>query len=248
MAQDPASPPDPEVTLDRSVNPSQVPNQGTPQGDQSDMDGGEYRYWLRDGVTPYRTEGAAGADVFGRQADGWLVQNLVDRDKLWPSSPGEIAGMIGGRHRLTEPTKGAAPIDPGPDEDFAPVEPPDYLAEADSTADLPVDDDSEPDRDFTQPLAPPDAPPVGDLPSGGMNEQQIRDAGLRIDLPYDDPLPVDLKYADKGQQTWTPPPGFRQGMPPIDEKLAADLGVPRDLSQSQEGADQNGGDRGDAGT
>ena len=69
-----------------------------------------------------------------------------------------------------------------------------------------------------------------------MTEQQIRDAGLRIDLPYDDPLPVALKYKDTGQQAWSPPPGFRQGMPPIDEKLADDLGVPRDLGQAQEGA------------
>jgi hypothetical protein len=62
-----------------------------------------------------------------------------------------------------------------------------------------------------------------------MNEQQIRDAGLRIDLPVESPSPVLLHYEATGQQTWTPPPGWRVGMPPIDSDLAHDLGVPTDL-------------------
>ena len=168
--------------------------------------------------------------MFSRPDDGWMLNHMVDPDKMWPSSAGEIASMIpGGRSRLTEPVKGASPLDPGPDEDFAPVPSPDELAEADSDADLP-------DADTPDELA----DSVPDLPDGGMNEQQIRDAGLRIDLPYDDPLPVSLKYKDTGQQTWTPPPGFRQGMPPIDEKLAANLGVPRDLGQAQGGTESDG--------
>jgi hypothetical protein len=51
--------------------------------------------------------------------------------------------------------------------------------------------------------------------AGGMSEQAIRDAGYLIDLPYEAPSPVALKYKDTGQQVWTPPPGFRQGLPPL---------------------------------
>jgi hypothetical protein len=238
MARDPLVPADPGSTQDSSVDPSQtIPNRGQPQGsDDSVYDGGEYEYWLRDGVTPYRTLGPAEADVFSRDANGWMMQHTVARDSLWPSGPGEVAGMIGGRHRLTEPTKGAAPLDPGPGEDFAPVESPDYMAEADSGGDLP-----QPDGDATNvPQAPPSAQADGqDLPSGGMTEEQIRDAGLRIDVPFESPLPADLKYKDTGQQVWTPPPGFRQGLPPIDDWLAERLGVPRDLGT--EGAEGGSG-------
>ena len=227
MARDETVPADPGTTVDRLVDPTQtIPQRHPPQGDPSMLDGGDYAFWLRDGVTPYRSS-VDGHDfeVFSKNDDAWMLQHMVDPDELWPSDAGEIASLIGGgRQRLTEPNQGAMPIDPGPDEDFAPVTPPDYLAEADSAADA----DTTPDGDTT-----PDDRPAPDLPPGGMTEQQIRDAGLRIDVPYDDPLPVALKYKDTGQQAWTPPPGFRQGMPPIDEKLAADLGVSRD----QEGAE-----------
>lgn len=242
MARDPLAPVDPNITQDTSVNPSQtLPNSGVPPGDGSDLDGGEYAYWLRDGATPYRSSpDGHDYEVFSKHDDAWMIQNSTPHDSMWPSSAGEIAGMIGGgRQRLTEPSKGAMPVYPGPDEDFAPVPSPD-LVEADSTADLPPDA-SAADQ------APPseqDKASADDLPEGGMNEQQIRDAGLRIDLPYDDPLPVALKYKDTGQQAWTPPPGFRQGMPPIDEQLATDLGVSRDLGQ--EGA-EGGGSSGEPG-
>lgn len=217
MARDPAAPADPGSTQDTSVDPTQtLPNRGQPQGVHSDLDGGDYDYWLRDGVTPYRTRGPAEADVFGTSSDGWLMQHAVDRDKLWPSSPDEIAGMIGGRQRLTEPTKGASPVESGPDQDFSgswqldekiePTQSPDYIAEADSEADVPQ---PPPSRQGEQ-------DDVSDLPQGGMNEQQIRDAGLRIDVPFESPLPVGLKYKDTGQQAWTPPPGFRQGLPPLE--------------------------------
>jgi hypothetical protein len=236
-ARDPLAPADPSTTVDSTIDPTQtIPNPGAPSSDTSDLDGGEFQYWLRDGVTPYRTRDNADAHVFSTQPgdqNGWHINHMVDRSKLWPSSAGEIAGMIGGRQRLTEPTVGVAPLDPGPDEDFAPVESPD-LIEADATGDMPP------------PPTGNAGPPLDDLPDGGMNEQQIRDAGLRIDVPYEAPMPVALKYKDTGQKAWTPPPGWRQGASPIDEKLAADLGVPRDLGQAQEGT-ESGGSSGDSG-
>ena len=240
MARDPLVPPDPGMTEDTEVDPTAV-GVHPAQGSVSDLDGGDYAYWLRDGVTPYRSSiDGHDHEVFSKNDDAWMLQHMVDPDELWPSDAGEVSSLIGGgRQRLTEPSKGAMPLDPGPDEDFAPVPDPDDLAEADSTGDLP------PDANTPEP--PPseqDAAPV-DLPQGGMTEQQIRDAGLRIDVPYDDPLPVALKYQDTGQQAWTPPPGFRQGMPPIDEKLAADLGVSRDLG-AQEGA-EGGSSSGESG-
>ena len=123
MARDPAAPVDAATTPERSTDPSQtIPARG-PQGDTSDLDGGEYAYWLRDGATPYRSS-PEGDDmsVFSKADDAWMYQHMVDKDKMWPSSAGEIAGMIGGgRQRLTEPVKGAMPMDPGPGEDFAPV-------------------------------------------------------------------------------------------------------------------------------
>lgn len=70
----------------------------------------------------------------------------------------------------------------------------------------------------------------GAAASGPMHEQDLRNAGMTIDVPFESPNPAMLKYADKGQQTWTPPPGFRMGMPPIDPGLAENLGVPRDLN------------------
>jgi hypothetical protein len=239
MARDPVTPADPGSTQNTEVDPSQsTPNRwGSGGDDSSEYDGGDYQFWLHEGTTPFRTLGPAQADVFSRDDNGWMRQSAIDRAKLWDSSPGEIAGRIGGRHRLTEPVKGTAPLDPGPDEDFAPVESPDYIAEADSEADLPQPPPSEQDEE------------ASDLPPGGMNEQQIRDAGLRVDVPFESPLPVGLKYKNTGQQEWTPPPGFRQGLPPIDEDLATSLGVPRDLG-NQEGAEggSTSGDTGEPGS
>jgi hypothetical protein len=63
--------------------------------------------------------------------------------------------------------------------------------------------------------APADANAGDDLPPEGMSEQQIRDAGGAIDLPYVIPEPAGLKYKDTGQQVWTPPPGWRKGLPPL---------------------------------
>jgi hypothetical protein len=244
MARDPLTPADPGGTQDSSVDPSQLgPNIEPPDGGSgSSLDGGDYDYWLRDGTTPYRTLGPAEGDVFSQDDDGWMMQHAVDRDKLWPSSPERVAGMIGGRQRLIEPSKGTAPLYPGPDEDFSPVESPDYLAEADSSGDLP-----QPDDDATNlPEPPPSMAQQPDDSSAGMTEQQIRDAGLRIDVPFESPLPVDLKYKDTGQQAWTPPPGFRQGLPPIDDWIAERLGVPRDLGT--EGAESGGsGETGEPG-
>lgn len=43
----------------------------------------------------------------------------------------------------------------------------------------------------------------------GMNEQQIRKAGLAIDVPFESgqPEPERLRYSDLGM-TWTPPDGW----------------------------------------
>lgn len=53
----------------------------------------------------------------------------------------------------------------------------------------------------------------------GMSEQQIRAAGLAIDVPFEsgEPQPERLQYADLGK-TWTPP----EGWPP--EPVVADAG------------------------
>lgn len=77
--------------------------------------------------------------------------------------------------------------------------------------------------------APPTAsevPPVGELPEGGMTEGEIRAAGLAIDVPYEAPMPKRLEYEDTGQQAWTPPPGFRQGLPPLEGEEEAEGGSP----------------------
>jgi hypothetical protein len=98
----------------------------------------------------------------------------------------------------------------------------DNIVEADSS-----DDDSDD----------PDA-----LPSGGMTETQIRDAGMRIDVPFEAGLPVALKYrTGAGKQTWTPPSGWDQGAPPIDPQLAEDFGVSRDLQSGDERTGSGGG-------
>lgn len=45
--------------------------------------------------------------------------------------------------------------------------------------------------------------------SGNMSEQQIRDAGLAIDVPFESgqPQPERLRYSDLGMK-WTPPDGW----------------------------------------
>ena len=42
-----------------------------------------------------------------------------------------------------------------------------------------------------------------------MSEQEIRQAGLAVEVPYEMPEPTDepLQYEDLGK-TWTPPPGW----------------------------------------
>jgi hypothetical protein len=231
MARDPLAPADPGSTQDSSVDPSTIrPNLQPPDASTGNftLDGGDYDYWLRDAVTPYRTNGPAEGDVFSQDDGGWMMQHSIDRDRLWPSSAEQVAGLIGGRHRLTEPSKGTAPLYPGPDEDFSPVESPDYMAEADSDADVPQPPPSEVDG------------PDADAAAQPMTEQQIRNAGLRIDVPFEATMPVDLKYKDTGQKVWTPPPGWRQGAPPIDDWIAEEFGLPRDLGQEAEGGGSSG--------
>jgi hypothetical protein len=79
-----------------------------------------------------------------------------------------------------------------------------------------------------------------DLPPEGMSERQIRDAGGAIDVPYGTPEPVGLKYKDTGQQVWTPPPGWRQGLPPLP-------GQDEEGAEGGGSADNEGGGSGDIG-
>ena len=81
-----------------------------------------YTYCTTDcGPVPHR-DGRVGARLLAPR------QRLDDphrpSDDLSPSSAEEIAGIIGGRHRLTEPTRGAMPVYPPPDESYAPDKPP----------------------------------------------------------------------------------------------------------------------------
>ena len=232
MARDEQVPIDPSTTVDTEIDPTQtIPQRGQPQGDGSDLDGGEYTYWLRDGVTPYRMLDRADTHVFSH---GRRRRGSTSTDRPRQAVAVEPGGDRRDDRRAPAPDRARdrapLPLDPGPDEDFAPVQSPDDLAEADSVGDQP-DDTPQP------PPSQQGASEPSDLPQGAMNEQQIRDAGLRIDVPYETPLPGALKYQDTGQKVWTPPAGFRQGMPPIDEQLARDLGVSRDLGQDQEGAE-----------
>lgn len=196
----------PGRTGDDMVDPSSTLGPQSPG--RSNLDGGEYLYWLDANGVPYRSdEDVTSSHVFSRVDDAWMIHH-VHPDDLWPSTAEQIAGMIGGRQRLTEPTRGATPTLGKKEESYAP--PPEPLAEADAAGDSPN---------------PPDSI---NLPRG-TTEQHIRQAGLRIDLPFEAPMPKAISYKDTGQQAWTPPPGWRQGAPPIDEKLARDAGLPRDL-------------------
>lgn len=59
----------------------------------------------------------------------------------------------------------------------------------------------------------------------GMSEQEIRDAGLAVDVPFEsgDPKPERLRYADLGMK-WTPPAGWPpdEGQPQGQEGDAQD--------------------------
>lgn len=233
-ARDPLAPVDPGGTVNRETDPSQtLPQRPLPGPPRSDYEGGDYTYWLRDGTTPYRQTGPGDGDTFSENDNGWMT-NPQAQDDLWPSSAEEVAGMVGGRHRLTEPVQGVAEPEGPVDEDFAGDDPQwlqdlNQLSEADSSADLP------------------NPPQASELPAGGMTETQIRDAGMRIDVPFEAGSPAPLRYRKgAGKQTWTPPPGWDQGAPPIDPQLAADFGVPRDLQSDDERTGGSGGDTGAA--
>jgi hypothetical protein len=60
----------------------------------------------------------------------------------------------------------------------------------------------------------------------GMSEQEIRDAGLAVDVPYESgsPEPERLRYADLGM-TWTPPEGWPPEDPAAAQPPVADGGV-----------------------
>ena len=206
-------------TTPLETNPSQtLPSQPEVQGDRThEPDDGGYDFFLRDGLTPYRCEqDGQDFEVFGSQSDCWMLQNQIDPNELWPSTPNEVAGMIGGADRLDEPAKGVRPyMGPYSDDDVDA----DALAEADSAADLPQPDPGADAGETTPELSP------------DMTEGAIRTAGVLIDVPFETGVPEWIAYKNSGQQTWTPPPGFRQGMPPIDPQLAERLGLPADLSE-----------------
>lgn len=151
----------------------------------------DWEWYLKDGVVPYRVSPDGTVEhMFAQDDDGWAV-GAAPLDDLWDSTPEIIASIIGGRERLTEPVSVSGRTASVEREfPFAEKAP---LAEADSTGDFPDQGDS---------LTRPD----------GMSERQIRAAGLRIDLPFEAPLPRDITYKDTGQQTWTPPPGWKDAI------------------------------------
>ena len=65
-----------------------------------------------------------------------------------------------------------------------------------------------------------------------MTTDELRDTNVAIDLPFETAGPARMKYKHTGQQVWTPPPGWREGAPPIDPWLAERLGVSPDLGVS----------------
>jgi hypothetical protein len=150
----------------------------------------DYTWWRRDGVTPYRGDENGPLHVFSAHDDGWMRHGL-STDDVWPTTADVIAGMIGGPERLTEEVRGAMPTESLPDESYAPADS-SYSADA-LASDPDLQDDSE-----------------------GMSEQEIRDRGLLIDLPFEAPTPKDITYkAGIAKQPWVPPPGWGEGWPAI---------------------------------
>jgi hypothetical protein len=80
-ARDAMTPVDPELdALPREVNPTlALPGAVVPppDGERTPDDDGEYKFWMRDGVTPYRSKNHA-YDVFSKVDDGWMGQQMVD--------------------------------------------------------------------------------------------------------------------------------------------------------------------------
>jgi hypothetical protein len=77
--------------------------------DSASADPSEYLYWLQDGVTPYRSDlDIVNYEVFSRDDDAWMRTQVV-WVKLSLSSSEEVASMIGGSNRLTDPPRGWAP-------------------------------------------------------------------------------------------------------------------------------------------
>jgi hypothetical protein len=79
-----------------------------------------------------------------------------------------------------------------------------------------------------EPTPAPEAPerPTGD--EAGMTEQEIRDAGLTIDVPYETGPGASgpIRYADDAGEEWVPEPGWEDrlaggpGTTPEDEEEA----------------------------
>jgi hypothetical protein len=103
------------------------------------------------------------------------------------------------------------------------------MADGDTTTPEP-----EPEPDDTSAVKPDDSSATPGKPGAssaatgkimpGMTEQEIRDAGLAIDVPYESgqPEPERLRYADLGMP-WTPPDGWppETGQPQDEDDLNA---------------------------
>jgi hypothetical protein len=117
MARDPITPGDPELDAEpREVNPTLTLPDGSTVDAGHATDSG-YAFWLRDGITPYRSRNY-GYDVFSQIDDGWMGQQMVDPDSLWESTANEVADLIGGAGRLDEPNHGFMPFFPDTDDDL----------------------------------------------------------------------------------------------------------------------------------
>jgi hypothetical protein len=97
------------------------------------------------------------------------------------------------------------------------------MAKADSKPDAKVEDspESEVAPDDAQQEGAGDAKP--EAVTGAMSEQQIRDAGLAIDVPYESPPgnPAPLQYADDlpDEKGWQPPEGFTVAGVPYEQAV-----------------------------
>ena len=83
-ARDPMVPPDqtPDEFLDQSLNPSNtLPARYEPEGTTPTDQEGEYTFYLRDGVAPYRTNDGGNYDVFSTRDGKWYLSNDLDPDR-----------------------------------------------------------------------------------------------------------------------------------------------------------------------
>lgn len=190
-----------------------------------------YEFYDWDGILVRRSGGLG----FPEKLDGgeWVRQMIQDTmTSLYPISEEEASAMAEGAD-LNAPAKDTGTdTEPDKTED---AQPGGDLKEA-AKAEDPKDDppDTEPDKTEDK---------KADT-KGGMSAQQIRDAGLAIDLPYEvpDAQPERLRYAPAtdGREEWVPPEGFEMGgvpwdqLSPIGDAQAAPGEPPPDASPVQQ--------------